>query len=380
MSKLARELWGPLRAAIGAAMRRRSLLVLLIALIGTFGVISWVTFSGIRHQRDLIEQAERGALPGFELFRLGINTVCDGQKCEVLTNNGEPLGVEFPAPEGVGEFPPTVVPGPTELPPDVQAMQDHLPEILSGLRGELDKDASALGPLATLHQRIRAAGTFWGVLFAVILGATLLGAEWRWGVWRTLLSHEPRRQRVLFSRLLMLWLTVLGGLLITLAFTVVADTVFRIMTDVHARGGPGFGEVLRSFGETVLSLEVYGTIAGSLATIARASFAGIGGLVFLLADGIATGRFKWLRHILPAQQVATLIPTPIFPETGYAWWPAVSTGEFICEPPTNGFGEVCRDRLLPPIPQPRAFVVLLLWVALASAAAWFFVQRRDVPQ
>lgn len=372
-----RSVLSPLRAAIGAALRRRSLLILLIATLGVFGLISWGSFSGIRNQRDLVDKAERGELQGFELFELGIGFSCNEQVCFVQANDGTPLGIEFPIPMPgqFGGF------DPSGTPPEIRALEQNLPRVVQAFREKLDEQERALSPMATLGTRIRAAGTFWGVLFAVLAGATLLGAEWRWGVWRTLLTHEPRRGRVLLSRFLMLWIVIATGLAVTLGFTVGTDAVFRAISDVDATGGPGVATLARAAGRSLLSVEVYATMAGALATIVRTSFAGVGALVLLLADGLASGRYDWTRHFLPAQQIATLIPPSPRAETiGYAWWPPVRVGSASCTAAPDGFGVVCTEKLLAPIPQWRAALVLGAWIMGAALLAWIFVRRRDVPQ
>ncbi len=372
-----RSALSPLRAAIGAALRRRSLLILLVATLGVFGLMSWGSFSDLRSQRNVLDKAERGELRGFDVFQLRISTNCDGQTCTLATEDGRSLGIMFPQPtqEEFSKF------DPNQLPPELEVIERNLPQLVDALRGSLDEREHTLSPGATLRSRIRAAGTFWGVLFAVLAGASLLGAEWRWGVWRTLLTHEPRRGRVLLSRFAMLWIVVAGGLAVTIGFTLGTDALFRALTDVDATGGPGIETLARSVGKTLLSLEFYASMAGALATIVRTSFAGIGSLVFLLAEGLAAGRFHWLRHFLPAQQVATLIPQFAGVETtGYAWWPPVLAGSVSCSASPGGFEVICTETLLKPIPHWRAALVLGAWVLVAGLLAWIFVRRRDVPQ
>jgi hypothetical protein len=372
-----RSALSPLGAAIGAALRRRSLLILLIATLGVFGLMSWGSFSDLRSQRNLLDKAERGELRGFDLFQLRISTNCDGQTCTLGTQDGRSTGITFPQPteEQFNEF------DPNQLPPELEVIEQNLPTLVSALRETLEEQEHALSPPSTLRSRIRAAGTFWGVLFAVLAGASLLGAEWRWGVWRTLLTHEPRRGRVLLSRFAMLWIVIAGGMAITLGFTLGTDALFRAITDVDATGGPGIATLARSAGKSLLSLEFYASMAGALATIVRTSFAGIGSLVFLLAEGLAAGRFHWLRHFLPAQQVATLIPQFAGVETtGYVWWPPILAGSVSCTATPGGFAVTCTETLLKPIPHWRAALVLGAWVLVATLLAWIFIRRRDVPQ
>ncbi|MGH2785654.1 MAG: hypothetical protein ACRDJ1_10360, partial [Actinomycetota bacterium] len=358
-----------------AALRRRSLLILLVFVFTVFGMMSYASFSDLRSQRNLIGKAERGELHGFEIFELRISTFCDGSTCFIGDENGESLGIEFPQPEfGPGK----PIPGPTEIPPEIQALEGRLPELATALRGRLDEKETTLSPRWTLREHLRAAGTFWGVLFAVFAGATLLGAEWRWGVWRTLLTHEPRRGRVLLTRFGMLWSVIALGFILTMAFTAGTDSLFRAMSDVGATGGPEVAPLARVAGRSLLSVEIYATFAGALATIVRTSFAGIGSLGLLLGDGLFVERFNWLRHYSPAQQVARLIPASEDTDV-VVWWHEIRTGASSCRASPDG-GFLCEEKLLTPIPQWRAIVVILAWIAVVGLITAVFVKRRDVPQ
>ena len=141
----------------------------------------------------------------------------------------------------------------------------------------------------------------------------------------------------------------------------------------------------RVTGRSLLSLELYATIAAAFAIALRTSFAGMGALLFILVDGLATRRFTWLRHILPTQQIATLLPGTLFGERpGYAWWPLLVTGQEICQPPRSvgpGTSIVeCLPVRMKPIPHWRASVVLVGWLVAFALAAWAVLRARDVPQ
>lgn len=373
------RVWPPIGAAIGAALRRRSLLILLLFVFAVFTLISYSNFSSIRTQRNLIAKAERGELRGFGLFELRVSIGCDETRCFITDEDGVDLGVEFPSPfleqPGVGK---PVIPSPTEIPPEIKAMEDNLPQLAAALRQRLEDKEERLSPSWTLRERLRTAGTFWGVLFAVFAGATILGAEWRWGVWRTLLTHEPRRGMLLFTRFAMLWIVIAVGFVLTMAFTAGADTLFRAISDVGATGGPAVLPLARVAGRSLLSVELYATIAGALATIVRTSFAGIGSLGLLLGDGLLTERFHWLRDYSPSQQVAWLTPAGEGSDA-VVWWQQIRTGESACRASPDG-GFSCQEVLLGPIPQWRAIVVILAWVAVFALVTAVFVKRRDVPQ
>lgn len=362
----------PLGAAIGAALRRRSLLLLLVVSFGVFGLISWGSFSSLKSERDLVAQAESGELQGFEIFNLVGGTTCfeDG-RCEIVDREGNPLGIAFTLPEGGFS--------PTDEPPELKAIQENMGQLTSAVRRELEEREQELSWRATLRDRLRAAGTLWGVILAVIAGATLLGAEWRWGVWRTLLTHEPRRGRVLLSRLGMLWVVVGLGFVAVIAFASGMDALFRAFVDVDASGGPGPKTLGRDAAKALLSVEVYATIAGVLATTVRASFAGIGSLVLLLGEGLLVRRFESIRHFSPAQQVARLFDVQLL-QGGVVWWEPLRTGPTSCTLGPDGGLVECRERILPPIPQWRAVVVLLAWIVVAGLIGAYFLRRRDVPQ
>jgi hypothetical protein len=200
-------------------------------------------------------------------------------------------------------------------------------------------------------------------------------------VWRTLLTHEPRRGRVLATKLTALWVAIGLGALGVLAFTAGLDAIFRRISDIGSSGGPGLATLARVSARSLLSLELYATLAAAMTMFIRTSFAGMGALLFILADGLTTRRFIWLRHFLPNQQIATLIPPGSqFVETpGYAWWPLINTSGARCAPDASG-SITCIETPLKAIPHWRASLVLAAWIAAFALAAWAVLRARDVPQ
>ena len=107
----------------------------------------------------------------------------------------------------------------------------------------------------------------------------------------------------------------------------------------------------------------------------------MGALLFILVDGLASRRFTWLRHILPTQQIATLLPGSILGlRPGYAWWPLLQTGAQTCRPEAGNVSVINCFVGLKPIPHWRASVVLLGWLIAFAFASWAFLRARDVPQ
>jgi hypothetical protein len=387
---------GPFRAALAEARSRRAPVVLLAIAIGIVGLVAWGSYPGYRTRRALLEKAERGTLTPAEESFLVPGYSCDGSSCRFIDPaTGEPFGPEIPVVGGAVGVEPGVGPGvepgvepgggpggvrPPPIPePGSLARSGLLPRLLPAIRESLEREAARLAPRVTFAQRARTLGTFPGVLFGVLAAAALLGAEWRWGVWKTLLTHEPRRGVLLAARLATLWLLVAAGFAVALGAVAGLDAIFRAVARVGSSGGPGAGTLARTAAKGLLSVEVYATLAAALTMALRTSLAGVGSLVVLLVDGLVTERFRALRHALPAQQVAALLaPREGFPGPGYVWWPRTEAGAFTCQPAPGG-GQVCFQTPLAPIPPTRAVLVLLAWVAALALGAWAALRARDAP-
>ncbi|MFY9587797.1 MAG: hypothetical protein WAT66_10115 [Actinomycetota bacterium] len=382
-----RETLGPLLASLGQ-VKRRSILFLFGAMLVVWGLITWGSYTEYRSQRDVVQRAEEGVLKSDDVYRLvGGGVSCQPETpptgdqppesltCQFTTRDGQPVGDPFEMTD-FNKF--TGQPG--EEDPFVKAVRDALPRLLPDIKADLARQAARLAPLSVLRDRAETIGTFFGILFVVIITATFIGAEWRWGVWRTLLTHEPRRGRVLAAKFGAVWIAVALGTIAVLAVTAGLDTIFRRMTHIDASGGPAVLTVARVTGRSLLSLELYATVAAALATIIRTSFAGIGSLLFILGDGLASRRFTWLRHFAPTQQIATLLPADTLGEQpGYAWWPLITHGPTRCAADSSG-AVSCSAVPLKPIPHWRASVVLIGWLVAFALATWAVLRARDVPQ
>ena len=213
----------------------------------------------------------------------------------------------------------------------------------------------------------------------VLLGATFFGAEFRWGVWPTLLTHEPRRGRVLrhgsrdSGR-------CSPGFRSSLAAVTGVDALMRTLDGVSATGGPSATRLAEQAGWSLLSLEMYATMAASLALIVRTSLAGVASLVIALGDHLAVQKYRWLRHFLPTQQIASLLPMPTGVTSGYAWFPRITAG-ITCKPPATAGGfEICTEVRFTPPPHWRASLIVAAWAIGFAMLAWAALRSRDVPQ
>jgi hypothetical protein len=376
-----RDVWPVVRATLRAGRKRRASLILLILVTALLGVIAFGTFMDLRQQRRFFDEALRTG---------GIPITCEGSgesggaiACRFMGPAG-PLG---PSLEQEAFEPKDTPPGPDFRPPELELLRRMRSQIEPEFRRQIRQQEGNYSPRRLFVVRTKIAGTFWGVLFAVLIGATLFGAEWRWSVWRTHLTHEPRRGRVLAGKVISLWIMVAAGFAVVLTLLAGIDQVFRAIFDVSARGGPGYASIAIDVARSLLSLELYATAAGATALIARTSIVGLAApLGMLLGDGLLTNRFSQLRPFSATQQIAWLITRPENapgPFAAVAWWPKI-TAKLTCaaglRESFDRFTVPCREIKLPPIPQTRAILVLLAWVAAFVAAAYLALRARDVPQ
>jgi len=373
-----RETLGPYVASLTQARKRRAYRLLLAAMIGVFALITWSHYPSYRDDRARITKLESGQISAEQLIG---GYGCSGTSCQLIDIHGRPFGPQIPiSTPQPGEGQPGEKPGEPVPPISREQIQQYVPDLAAAMRANLHVEAKTLSPRSSLLSGTRSLGTFWGVLFAVFIAATIVGAEWRWGVWRTLLTHEPRRGRMLLAKFATVWTMVALTLAIILGITAGLDAIFRSISGIGTSGGPTTIGLLRGGGKSLLSVEVYATLAAMCTMVIRTSFAGIGSLILLLGDGLATHKWTWLRVALPTQQIARLIPQPTAGIGGtYVWFPMATTGRTECHVVPQGFS-VCRETPLTPIPQWRAVAVLFAWIALATAIGWVFLRARDVPQ
>jgi hypothetical protein len=377
------EALGPYRAAL-ALGRRRSLVLILVVVIALFGALAWTSYRELNSQRKFLHELQTGTFSRNSLLRFGV--MCQGgggppgpngeqtgppPACQFVGPDGQPIGPTFAGDPFGG-------PGGGGL--SQSAIDQMRPQLIDSQKGLVHQTEQILGPRSLFSTRVRALGTFVGIVFAVLLGASFTGAEFRWGVWPTLLTHEPRRGRVLGSKLAALWTLVVIGFIAALATTFGVDVVMRIVSHVHASGGPTAVRLAKESGWATLSLELYATIAAAIALALRTSLAGMLTLLLPIGDHLLIDKYHWLRHYFPVQQIATLLPAPHRVGTAYVWFSRL-TGGVVCEPSVSpGAFQQCREILLKPIPHWRASLVLVGWTVVFALAAWGLLRARDVQQ
>jgi ABC-2 type transport system permease protein len=193
------------------------------------------------------------------------------------------------------------------------------------------------------------------VVLGLVIGASLMGAEYSAGTVGTLLTWEPRRLRVLLAR-------ATAAVIASIAVAVVALTAFSLFYTLAAtvRGvgeAPGvFGDTLEAIGRVVVAVVVATLLALSLATIARSTAGGLGILLgyMVLVEGFIRGYNQELGRIL--------IATNIF--------------VFVSGEPQNLVEDFTRR---PDLTTPtEAFTVMVVWAVGLLAFALLVFRSRDV--
>jgi ABC-type transport system involved in multi-copper enzyme maturation permease subunit len=172
-----------------------------------------------------------------------------------------------------------------------------------------------------------------GTFLVIILAASVVGTEYRWGTLRQMLIGTGR-PRYLGAKVLALAIAAIAGVIIA----VIVGFIIGIITTILVEGGVNWdflsinyiGNLFASMGRTLLILGVYLTLAFFLTTLLRSSISGMAiGLVFIIAESAIIAIFSnstgWLTDIAPytigynVQELATL-NLPDMRESTTPWW------------------------------------------------------------
>lgn len=139
------------------------------------------------------------------------------------------------------------------------------------------------------------------IMLALVAGASFVGADWHHRVVTTTLTWEPRRDRVLLSKLAAVASVAFAGAFvyeILLGAALTPAAVFRGSTD--GATAAWFGSLAASILRVGAASALAATIGASIAMIGRATAAALGGLFAWLAvgeniiRGLRPGWNRWL--------------------------------------------------------------------------------------
>lgn len=188
------------------------------------------------------------------------------------------------------------------------------------------------------------------LMLAVILGATLVGADWSAGSMATLLTWEPRRVRVFVIRAIAIALVVL---VVTLLLEVAFVGMWRLGVSLRgtADDAAWFSDATQAVWRTGVLAIVWGLFAYSAAAITRSTAGGV--FVMLGELVLIEAVFRGLR---PSIERWTLIQNA----TAYVTDKPYPSGEQGMTTPAE------------------ALLTLLAYLVVALVVALAFTQRRDV--
>ena len=205
-----------------------------------------------------------------------------------------------------------------------------------------------------------------GVLLVMILGASTVGAEYGWGTLRTALTRGTGRWQFLAAKALSLVLLSVAGLLVVSLTVVVSSLIAAAFTLGDGGGLVGAGQwstVAVMFGKAAYGLVPYVVLALFLTVMTSSSSMGIAmSLAYYFAELILVrilgGLFDWFDNVtdflLGANTTAWMTETGVVTTEGALF--------SVSDPP----GAL------------HAFLVLLAYIVVLGAAAFWLFQRRDV--
>ena len=204
-----------------------------------------------------------------------------------------------------------------------------------------------------------------GAVLIMILAASVLGTEYGWGTLRATLARGVNRWQFLGSKALSLLLLGAGGFIIV-ALTVAVSSLIAASLLVDDGGLTDSGEWSTAavmFGKAVYGLMPYAILALFLSVLTSSS-----------SMGIAMSLAYYFAELILGRILGDL----------FAWFDKVS--DFLIGFNTAAWmtetGVVTTEGTLFPVSDPpgvlHAFLVLLAYIVVLGAAAFWLFQRRDV--
>ena len=206
-----------------------------------------------------------------------------------------------------------------------------------------------------------------GVILIMILGASAMGIEYGWGTLRAVLTRGVSRWQFLGSKVLSLLLLSAAGFIIV-GMTVIASSLIAasLLTD-DGGGLADAGEWSTAavmFGKAVYGLAPYAILALFLSVLTSSSSMGIAlSLAYFFAESILvatlSGLFDWFSNV-----------------TDFLLGPSVTS--WMTETGVRTTGEGAMFPLSDPSSQLHAFFVVMAYVIILGAAAFWLFLRKDI--
>ena len=201
-----------------------------------------------------------------------------------------------------------------------------------------------------------------GLLLVMILGASTVGGEYGWGTLRTALTKGTGRWQFLGAKSLSLVLFSVAGLLVVSLTVVVSSLIAASLTLGDGGGLVGAGQwstVAVMFGKATYVVVAYAILALFLTVLTSSSSMGVAtSLAYYFAEFLLGRILAWFDNVsdflIGFNTAAWMTETGVV-TTGGSLFP-------VSDPP----GEL------------HAFLVLLAYIVVLGATAFWLFQRRDV--
>lgn len=198
---------------------------------------------------------------------------------------------------------------------------------------------------------------------ALALGALVLGSEYGWGTFKTIVTQRPTRVSVLAGQVLAVVTFVAGAVALLFVLSAATSTAIAV-GEARSAALPGATHLLEGYLGGVLVLSAWAGLGAALAVVLRSVALPIGlgivwalgieNLVSAMADSMLTA-LQPLRDVFPGVNAGSLVAALTPEQVG---------------PAAPGVAETVSGG--------RALTTLVLYVVVAAAAAAWFNRRRDV--
>lgn len=206
-----------------------------------------------------------------------------------------------------------------------------------------------------------------GGILVMILAASAAGAEYGWGTLRSVLTRGAGRWQVLASKLLLVLLMTAAGLLVVAVVAAAASLLAAVIPPDETGGLFDSGEwpeIASFFGKVVYGLAPYIVLGTFLAILTQSSAVSMAvGLGYYVVELIVA-------PILRLNEALAVVADYLLGQIVGTW---TARGSVSVSVAVDG---TVAERA-PPEPLEAFFVILAYIVVLAAAAFWVF-QRRDV--
>lgn len=336
-------------------LRRRWMpwvLVAIAVLVSQLGL--WVGYA-VHHSEDLRDVFESGSSTSLTTEDAEGNPISIGVSCADL---------------GEGDIPPDIGAQIEKLSErDQEAFLQQVEEFrveTCGGDGALDASRSTFVMPDSITGGINGA-FFIGAILVMILAASATGAEYGWGTLRAVLTRGAGRWQVLSSKLLLVLLMTAAWLL-AVAVAIAGASLLAAVIPPDETGGlfdsGEWSETASMFGKVVYGLAPYIVLGTFLAVLTQSSAVSMAvGLGYYVVELIVA-------PILRLNDSLARIADYLLGQIVDAW---IARGSVSISVSADG---TAAERI-PPEPLQAFFVILAYIVVLAAAAFWVF-QRRDV--